>query len=142
MHCITSLLLKASWAHGSLENMKNCINFSSWSSFSYIFYFASSCKCQLNDIITFCLLYSLNFPPSNQNPLFFPVEVSVSISSRLTCQWHYTMLRKQFWTLSSLDFTIVMGDRLVSNFDGIYTKFIISLSFPHPQTKSNWVYSV
>ena len=40
-------------------------------------------------IIIFSLIYSLNIPHSNQNPSFFPVEGSVSISSKFTFRRHF-----------------------------------------------------
>ena len=40
-------------------------------------------------IIIFCLIYSLNIPHSNQNPSSFPVEGSVSISSKFTFRRHF-----------------------------------------------------
>ena len=42
-------------------------------------------------LITFCLIYTLNIPYKNQNPSLFPVDCSVSISSKLTFQWQWVV---------------------------------------------------
>ena len=42
-------------------------------------------------IIIFCLIFSLNIPHSNQNPSFFYVERSLSISSKFTFRRHFTI---------------------------------------------------
>ena len=59
--------------------------------------------------INFCFIYSLNVSHSNQNPSFFPVEDSA-----------ISPCYKNNFEVSFRDLTIVIGDRLVSGYDGTY----------------------
>ena len=66
-------------------------------------------------IIIFCLIYSLNIPHSTQNPYFFPVDHSVSISLKFTIWRHSRYVAVViFWKnnicFRGSDLTIVKGD--------------------------------
>ena len=80
-------------------------------------------------IIVFWLMHSLKIPNSKQNPWFFSVKGSVSISLKLAFRQHSKMSRKKNLHSFSFDFTIAMGAGLVSGFGGkykVHSLFIVS----------------
>ena len=128
----TFFLLKNSWATWQLKKIV-C------KKFEPVFLFAF-----LNTpLIIFCLIYSLNIPHSNENPSFFSwLNWSFSINQPLLYISAIGEVNtKIILIFLSVWFTIVTGDGIMSGFV-INTKYIVCLSFPGSQAKSNWVFRV
>ena len=96
MHYIKFLLTQST--RQRLRKIKVWINFSPWIFFYIIdlpinLKITTEWECAfLNTaIIIFCFIYSLNIPHSNENPSFFPVEHSVSISSKFAFRQRFTI---------------------------------------------------
>ena len=94
-------------------------------------------------VIIFCLMYSLNI--LHQTPSFFPACDAVSIFSKFRFRRHFTSYTVTGKEIFFVWFSHCHGRRnyiLPWSYNITPWYYIVCLSFPGPQAKSNWVFQV